>query len=167
MPVRITSLLIAVAIVLFVALPVAPAQSPADLQAAIEHLEKAKEALTRAQSADPPEVVAASTAGPVEASRSSLDRDTIADEIITAARDSDLSEREKSRIVGTMEKPRWWQFRKRRVRDRVIDQAIDGMFTEELVVATPDGVEPAVDWDAIASFFERMLPLILQIVSLF
>ena len=94
-----------------------------------------------------------------------VDRDMIAAEIQAAIdRSTTMSDRDKRRASRVMDGRFRWQ---QRARQQVIDKAVIELLAEELIVPTPEGVEAAVDWDSIATFIERILPLILQLITLF
>lgn len=93
-----------------------------------------------------------------------IDREVIAQQIVEASEASDSSRFEKRRVRRVMNA----KFgRLKRAKEQAIDFAASEALTSGVVVATASGVQPAVDWDAIADFFERILPLILQIIGLF
>jgi hypothetical protein len=94
-----------------------------------------------------------------------ITRNEIAVGIIEAANaknDARLS----AKIERIMDPPRW-AFRRRRIRERVIDQAIDDMLAASVIVPTPDGVEAAVDWEQVVKFLGELLPVLLQLLILF
>ena len=109
--------------------------------------------------------VAASVAEPAAESDGNVDRDDIADQIIEAAEQSDdLSRREKRRIKRVMNAKRG---RLLKMKNVAIDQAVEEMLVAEVIVATPDGVEANWNFQAILEFLEGLLPIILQIISIF
>lgn len=91
-------------------------------------------------------------------------REEVATEIVKQLPNANISERDRGRIARVMGGRGW--FNKRR-RERVIDEAVKQLHSEQLIEVTPDGVQAAIDWDGIASFLERILPLILNLVKLF
>lgn len=101
----------------------------------------------------------------VAPARVTINRGRVAEGIVEAARE-DLDKREADRIERLMDPPRLALIR-RRVRERVIDQAIDSMLNAGVIVATHDGVEAAVDWEEVKEFLKTVLPIILQILALF
>lgn len=75
-----------------------------------------------------------------------------------------LSKSERNRISRAMGGR---GFVNRRRRDRILDEAVKQIHSEQLIGVTAEGIEPAIDWDGIASFLERIMPLILTLVKLF
>lgn len=94
-----------------------------------------------------------------------ITRNEIAVGIIEAAQAKNDT-RLAARIERIMDPPRW-AFRRKRIRERVIDQAIDDMLASGVIVPTPDGVEAAVDWDQVVNFLGELLPVLLQLLILF
>ena len=94
-----------------------------------------------------------------------VNRGKVQDGILEAAR-ANLSGRELARVERIMTAPRW-QFRRRRVQERIIDEAVDSMLVAGVVVATPEGTEAALDWSAVLEFIKELLPVILHIIALF
>lgn len=91
-------------------------------------------------------------------------REEVAQGIVEKAEKSDELTRFEKRRVRRVMNDRWWnQWR----RDRVVDQVVKQLIQSEQVVVTPDGVQAAVDWDSVLAFIEKLIPLILQLVSLF
>lgn len=91
-------------------------------------------------------------------------REEVARSIVEKAKESDqLTRRQKRKIERVMRGGWFNQWRK----DAVLDDVIKKLHVEERIVVTPDGVQAAVDWNAILSFVEKLLPMILQLVSLF
>lgn len=92
-------------------------------------------------------------------------REQVAEEITKQASASQsLSGVEKNKIARVMGGHGWFN---RRRRERVIDAAVHQLHAEQMIDVTPDGVEAAIDWDGIASFLERLMPLILTFIKLF
>jgi hypothetical protein len=91
-------------------------------------------------------------------------RDEIARSIVEAAEKSDkLTRLEKRRIQRVM-KGGWFNDSRR---EQIISSVAQKLHSEQMIVVMPDGVQAAVDWDAVLNFIEKLIPLILQIVSLF
>lgn len=92
-----------------------------------------------------------------------MDRQQIETLILQAVDKSQtLDRREKRRIERVMKSP----FR-RRAREKIVDDVTAAMLAEEVLVVTPEGVEMAIDLDGIIAFIERILPLIMQLITLF
>lgn len=91
-------------------------------------------------------------------------RDEVAKSIVEQSEKSDkLSRGDKRRIARVM-KGGWWNDARR---EKIIDATVQKMYAEQVVIVSPDGVQAAVDWDGIITFIERLMPLILQLISLF
>lgn len=91
-------------------------------------------------------------------------RAEVAKSISEAAEKSEtLSRGEKRRIQRVMRGGWWNESRKNTIIDRVAEK----MHADGAIVVTPEGVQAAVDWDAILSFIEKLMPLILQLITLF
>ena len=82
--------------------------------------------------------------------------------VIEAAEKSNLGRFQKARIERIMT-GRFRPIAKKNITDRVTA----ALLAEEMIVASDSGVEFAVDWESILAFIERLLPLILQLISLF
>jgi len=91
-------------------------------------------------------------------------RAEVAKSILQEAEKSDkLSRGEKRRIARVM-RGGWFNDSRR---EKIIDSVSEKLHAERAVVVMPDGVQAAVDWDAILAFIEKLMPLILQLVKLF
>lgn len=91
-------------------------------------------------------------------------RSQVADEIVQRANaSSELSRRDKRRIARVMNGG-WFNWRRR---ERVLDEVCDRMHAARVIEVYDDGVQAATNWDDILSFIERLMPLILQLISLF
>ena len=85
------------------------------------------------------------------------------DQVYAAIDGSELSDRQKRVFKRRMQ----WR---PRVRQAVMDEVIAQGFAEEVFIpeiSDSGDVTVQVDWDSIADFLERILPLILQIIGLF
>jgi hypothetical protein len=93
-----------------------------------------------------------------------IDRQTVKDFILQAAYRSNQPRRIRRRIEKILSAKRG---RKLRIQNQMVDLAIVECVEAGAIVMTPDGAEAAIDWQALADFFEKMLPLILTLVKLF
>jgi hypothetical protein len=82
--------------------------------------------------------------------------------IIEAADASDLGTFQKNRIKRIMNSPV-----RPFARRSIVNRVTEALLAEELLVVTESGVSAAVDWTAILEFIKTMLPIILQLISLF
>lgn len=91
-------------------------------------------------------------------------RAEIARGIIEAAQKSDkLTRFEKRRIERVMQGGWLYEGRKQSVITSVVQQ----LHAEQAIVVTPDGVQAAVDWENVLSIVAKLIPLIVQLISLF
>ena len=100
-----------------------------------------------------------------EATADSAHGDRTMELVREAVRDSDLRPRRKARMLRLLKYPSVQD----RVKMFVTGSAIDAGEIDTQIIVMPDGsiAMPAIDWDNLLSFIERLLPLILQLISLF
>lgn len=128
--------------------------SIADLQSRIERVEQSL-GIEQPQLA-----VADEPQFSVQSSR--IDRDQIASLIIEANRHSSLGRLQKNRIERIMSSP----FRTA-AKERAIDKVAQQLLDDGALEVTPDSVQAAIDIEQIILIVERLLPIVLQILSLF
>lgn len=91
-------------------------------------------------------------------------REEVAKAIVQEAAESDTLTRFEKRRIERVMRGGWFNAGKR---ERVIDAAVAQMHSAQVIEVTPEGVQAAINWDGIASFLERLMPLILTLVKLF
>jgi hypothetical protein len=91
-------------------------------------------------------------------------RDEIAKGIVEEAKKSTkLSAGEKRRIERVM-RGGWFQESRKQA---IITSVVQQLHAEQAIVVTPDGVQAAVDWENVLSIVAKLIPLIVQLISLF
>jgi hypothetical protein len=91
-------------------------------------------------------------------------RDEIAKGIVEEAKKSTkLSAGEKRRIERVM-RGGWFQESRKQA---IITSVVQHLHTEQAIVVMPEGVQAAIDWDNVLEIVGKLIPLILQLVSLF
>lgn len=98
-----------------------------------------------------------------------MDRKQVELAFLEAVQKSRISNLKKNRIerIFSDDGPRIGQRRRQTLQDRILDEVTDYMIAEQLVVVTEDGVEAAIDWNSLISALERIIPIILQLITLF
>lgn len=91
-------------------------------------------------------------------------RDEVAKAIVEGAEKSDKLTRFEKRRIQRIMKGGWFNDSRR---EQIINSVTQKLHAEQAIVILPDGVQAAIDWDGIASFIERLMPLILQLITLF
>lgn len=92
-------------------------------------------------------------------------REEVAKGIVQAAQESDNLNRFEKRRIERVMKGRWWNASRK---EAVLDHVVKTMVQERQVEVLPgDGVMAATNWDDIFGFIERLIPLIMNLISLF
>ena len=91
-------------------------------------------------------------------------RQEVAQSIIAAAEKSTTLSRGEKRRIDRVMKGGWFQEGRK---NQIINAVVQQLHAEQAIVVLPDGVQAAVDWDAVIEFIEKLIPLIVKLISLF